>query len=66
MPDICLGCSHSADCKCCRSDKYPDCKLRSLSIEKLINLVNQITDERDFYRDKVENLKRRRLGQPKL
>lgn len=55
MPDICLGCSHSIDCRCCHSDEYSDCKLRAMSIDELINLINQITGERDYYRDRVEN-----------
>ena len=30
--------------------------LKGLSIEELINLVNQITDERNLYRDKCNKL----------
>lgn len=31
---------------------YTEEDLKGLSIEELINLVNQITEERNFYRDK--------------
>ena len=35
---------------------YTSEDLKGLSIEELINLVNQITDERNLYRDKCNKL----------
>jgi hypothetical protein len=54
LPDICQSCSHALECKCCYSEEYSDCKLRKMSIEELINLVIQITGERDYYRNRCE------------
>ena len=35
---------------------YTEEDLKGLSIEELINLVNQITEERNLYRDKCNKL----------
>lgn len=35
---------------------YTEEDLKGLSIEELINLVNQITEERNLYRDKCQKL----------
>ena len=35
---------------------YTQKELEGMSVEELINLVNQITDERNLYRDKCQNL----------
>ena len=35
---------------------YTKEKLEEMSVEELINLVNQITDERNLYRDKCNKL----------
>lgn len=39
-----------------RMQMYTEEDLKGLSIEELINLVNQITEERNLYRDKCNKL----------
>lgn len=41
---------------CTRMQMYTEEDLKGLSIEELINLVNQITEERNLYRDKCNKL----------
>ena len=35
---------------------YTEDDLKGMSIEEMINLINQITDERNLYRDKCNKL----------
>ena len=45
---------------------YTQEDLRGMSIEELINLINQITDERDMYRRKCQDIIRQQENNKKL
>lgn len=45
---------------------YTQEDLRRMSIEELINLINQITDERDMYRRKCQDIIRQQENNKKL